>query len=289
MPSNSLNHRILISRTRERVCFKGAVYHVTQRAPGKERIFLEDRDCLRFLKILKESSQKFNFEVYAFALMPNHIHILLSTNDVNLSEAMKNLFERYAIYFNRKYQRKGHVFYGRFRITLCSDDSYLLSCSVYIHLNPYRAGLCEKPEDYEWTSARLYMQVLKNSFINADRILSVLAKDKKEAQQRYLNILLQCLPLNINLNLDRRFVKDGIAQYNRVVQECNGRKFEDNELEKLIEKFKNDKYVSDLKDQKTRQYLVEQLLANDYSRKEIREKLGMSKSTLLRVTRNLVK
>lgn len=285
MSENKPIQYLSVSRTRLRVSFKGAVYHITQRAPGKERVFLEDTDCLRFLKILKESAEKFNFEVYAFAAMPNHIHLLLSTNEPNLSDGMKNLFERYAVYFNRKYQRKGHVFCGRFRGNLCCDDAYLLSCSVYIHLNPYRAGLCKRPEDYEWTSIRLYMQVLKSSFINPNKILSGLAADIKIAQKIYLQILSRCVCLNISLSLEKRFMREAIVQCSKIVKEIVCPDHQKSEVDKLLEKFKNNRYTAGLKEHQARKYLVEQMLANDYSKQEIREMLGISKSTLLRVTR----
>lgn len=289
MSENKPSYRSSISRTRERVSFKGAIYHVTQRAPGKEKIFLEDTDCLRFLRILKESVKKFNLEVYAFALMPNHIHLLLSTCESNLSEAMKNLFERYAFYFNKKYERKGHVFCGRFRGNLCCDDAYLLSCSVYIHLNPYRAGLCKRPEDYEWTSIRLYMQVLKQSFLNTDKLLLGLDKDIKEAQHLYLNLLSQCSCLNFNLGLEKKNLKDSIGQCVRRINEILFSDSQMKELDELIEKLKNNKYVVGLKNQQVRRYLIEQLFANDYSRREIRQMLGISKSTLIRAVRISVK
>ncbi|MFH1691519.1 MAG: transposase [Candidatus Omnitrophota bacterium] len=289
MSENNPHYHTSISRIRERICFKGAVYHITQRAPGKERIFLEDRDCLKFLRILKEACQEFNFEVYSFALMPNHVHLLFSTNEENLSGAMKNIFECYAKYFNKKYQRKGHVFCGRFRATLCSDDFYLLSCSIYIHLNPYRAGLCVRPEDYEWTSVRLYVQVLKTSFVITKRILSLLAKDEKEAQAMYLKILSQSICLDIGLSLEKRCVNNAIAQCTRVVREICGHGDKNEEIKKLIEKFKTARYVTDLKSQQGRRYLIEQLLANDYSRKEIGEMLGISRSTLARTVKRVAK
>ena len=108
---------------RHRLVFPGGTYHITQRAPGRELLFLEDGDRLYFLKLLKEASKKFCLAIYCFALMPNHVHLLLRIEDANLSSAMKNLFERYADYFNRKYERKGHVFCGRFRASVCSDDA----------------------------------------------------------------------------------------------------------------------------------------------------------------------
>src|SRR3989338_5023125 len=128
-------------RARNKLSYPGAVYHVTQRATGREYLFLEEADYLYMLHLIKEKSQKFEIDIFAFALMPNHIHLLFKLNKDNLSNAMKNIFEMYANYFNTKYERKGRLFAGSYRGALCLDDSYLLAASVYIHLNPCRAGI----------------------------------------------------------------------------------------------------------------------------------------------------
>ena len=77
--------------------------------------------------------------------MPNHVHFLLRQNEANLHEAMRDLFSRYARRHNKKYERKGHLFGGRYRQAVCLDESYFLAVSLYIHLNPVRAGLVVQP------------------------------------------------------------------------------------------------------------------------------------------------
>ena len=116
----------------------GGVYHLTQRAPGRELLFIEEADYMRFLKLLKEASQKFELDIFSFALLPNHLHILLKIKGRNLAEAMKYLFQSYAQGFNKKYKRKGHVFCGVYRAVLCKTDAQLLVTSLYIHLNPFK-------------------------------------------------------------------------------------------------------------------------------------------------------
>jgi len=132
------------------------VLHVTQRAAGKEPLFLEDADYLYLVWLLKEISTSHHLKIYAFCLMPNHLHLLFSTEEPNLYDAMRDLFARYATRFNRKYGRRGHLFGGPYRQAICLDDSYLIAASLYLHLNPVRANLADDPQVYRWSSCRLY-------------------------------------------------------------------------------------------------------------------------------------
>ncbi|MBN3040331.1 MAG: transposase, partial [Candidatus Omnitrophica bacterium] len=170
----------------ERVIFEGASYHITQRAPGRELLFLEDGDYLRFLKILKETVEKFEIDLFCFSLLPNHLHLFAKINKKNLSEFTKNLFERYAKYFNLKYQRKGHVFCGRYRASFCNDEKYFLAISLYIHLNPFKAGLCKNLKDYRWSSFNLYAYESKNTFVNFEEVLCLLDPHINKARGEYL-------------------------------------------------------------------------------------------------------
>ena len=164
-----LNSRVLMSTMK--IIVEDGIYHVTQRAPGNELIFIEDNDYLRFVSLLKETVQKFQLELFCFALLPNHLHLLLKIKEKNLSEAMRYLFKRYAQWFNVKYERKGHVFCGAYRAALCCDDGHLLAASVYIHLNPLKARLTKDIFKYKWTSLNCYIQRLKNpSFVKPELI-----------------------------------------------------------------------------------------------------------------------
>jgi putative transposase len=106
------------------------VYHITQRAPGKEKLFIVDNDYLFMISLIKKASEAFKLNTFAFCLMPNHVHLLLRTKENNLVVAMKSVFEQYARYFNRTYLRKGHVFCGPFAAALCSDNEYFLTISL---------------------------------------------------------------------------------------------------------------------------------------------------------------
>lgn len=135
---------------REKIISADSVYHVTQRAPGKELLFLEKNDYLNFIYLLKKCAKEYKLDVFCFCCMPNHVHLLLKINETNLSKAMKSLFTAYAVRFNNKYERKGHVFCGVYRASMCLDDAHLLGASLYIHLNPIKAGLVNNAFRYRW-------------------------------------------------------------------------------------------------------------------------------------------
>lgn len=266
----------------KRIIFEGGIYHITQRAPGKELLFLEEADYLHFLGTLKEKVKKFNLDLFCFSLLPNHLHLLLRIKEKNLSQAMKNLFEKYADYFNKKYQRKGHVFCGRYRASLCNDESYFLAASIYIHLNPYKAGLCRDFKSYRWDSLGLYIGISKNTFINFGEILFLLSSQIDKARKEYLRILEESAGIKGGTLLDsssvKMFIKEAVRTVKRFVDK--NKKWED--LNKSIEDFKLRKKTIGIKDKNTRKYLIEQLLANGYSIREITQTLFISRSSFYR-------
>ena len=170
----SLQTRKYSYAIRNRVIYPGAVYHLIQRAPGEEIIFKEEADYLHMLSLLKETATKFRWDVFSFVLMPNHVHFLIRILEENLSQGAKYLFQSYALYFNEKYGRKGPVFCRPYRAFLCGKERYLLAISLYIHLNPYKAGLVSNPWDYQWSSLNLFVENRNyKTFVDYKFILSL--------------------------------------------------------------------------------------------------------------------
>ena len=181
-----------VFRARYKVNEPGLVSHITQRAAGREPLFVEDSDYLTMLGLLKESAEEFSLDYYALCLMPDQAHLLLEPQEKNLSEAMRSVFSRYAAAFNRRYQRWGHLFGGPYRQSVCLDSTYLLTTSVYIHLNPVRAGLTDTPGAYRWSSSAQYSrEVSGKSFIDPHPILELLNEEAPEARRQYEQILQQ--------------------------------------------------------------------------------------------------
>jgi len=135
-----------------RVQFPGGVYHVICRGNNRERIFRDDSDRERYLRLLRDYRNRWNIVIHAYVLMPNHAHLLIETPSRPLSEFMRGLNTAYTMGFNRRHGRVGHVFQGRYKSHLVEKDAYLLELTRYIHLNPVRAGLVDRPERYPWSS-----------------------------------------------------------------------------------------------------------------------------------------
>jgi putative transposase len=266
----------------KRLIVRGGIYHVIQRAPGKEYVFVEDNDYLYFLKLLKDTAKDFKIKVYCFALLPNHLHLLLEIEDENLSLAMQHLFRLYASYFNKKYERKGHVFSGRFRAPLCDDEKYLLTASAYIHVNPLKANLCQNFRDYRWSSVRLYIDKPKDSFVNSTKILSILNNDQILASHKYEEILLSYAAAKGKVLLDHYSFKKAIRIGIDFLKDTQIPGCEEN-LELLISQLKSAKRLTNPASQKGREYVITQLLARGYEYQEIQDQLKISRATLYRI------
>jgi REP element-mobilizing transposase RayT len=139
-----------------RVEYAGAFYHVLNRGNAGEKVLRRDRDKEKFLQYAADAARHYGMNIHTYCLMDNHFHMIVETRDVNLSAAMQWLNISYAAWYNRKHSRSGHVFQGRFKSYLIEADEYLTTVSRYIHLNPVRAGVVEKPADYLWSSYRSF-------------------------------------------------------------------------------------------------------------------------------------
>jgi REP element-mobilizing transposase RayT len=135
-----------------RICYPGAFFHCLNRSNRREKIFCDEDDYDQMLKCVGKASERYGVLIHGFCLIPNHFHILLQQQEQPVSSAMRSLGTNYAAYFNRKYHKVGHVFQGRFRGILFDKQKYLLSLIRYLHLNPVRAGLVDKPQDWSWSS-----------------------------------------------------------------------------------------------------------------------------------------
>lgn len=129
---------------------KVGFYHVLNRGVAKTNIYLCDDDFMRFLDIVQEASEEFGFEIYSFALMTNHYHLLMEMKKPNLSAALQNINSRYSIYFNNKYKRVGPLWQGRFKSWYVYDESYLKSLVRYIEFNPIKANMTQNIGEYRW-------------------------------------------------------------------------------------------------------------------------------------------
>ena len=134
------------------------IYHVMVRGVNKQNIFTSDADYVKYLKILCECKQISGVTIYAYCLMPNHVHLLVKSGAEDLDLFMKRIGTRYAVWYNKKYGRVGHLFQDRFKSENVEDDRYFLTVLRYIIRNPVNAGIEDEPGHYKWSSYRAYLE-----------------------------------------------------------------------------------------------------------------------------------
>ena len=153
------------------------IYHVVVRGDNREPVFVDNADRQEYLGRLSGLKRDFAFACYAYALMTNHVHLLLRPgHQITISKLMQLLNVGYTKYFNRRYRRIGHLYQGRFYSALMQRESHLLEATRYIHLNPVRAAMVRHPKDYRWTSYHAYRQAHENrpSLVDTHFILTIL-------------------------------------------------------------------------------------------------------------------
>lgn len=179
-----------IKRQRKlREWYPNAMYHITSRGNRKCNIFRENEDYQTYIKILKGALEYFEnqYEILSYCLMTNHVHLQVQTKDIHIKDLMMRVNRFYAKYFNNKYQYVGHLFQARYGSELIENDAYVLEASRYIHLNPVRAKITERPEDYEWSSYSMYMGSEKENLISSNRILSYFNYNNRDLYKGYVD------------------------------------------------------------------------------------------------------
>jgi REP-associated tyrosine transposase len=177
-----------------RIQHAGGVYHLTARGNRKQPIFLEPDDHRFHLWCLEQTAARFDVRVHSWVHMTNHFHLILTTAKPNLSQAMHWANGLYAQVFNDRHGLTGHLFQGRFHSIAIEDQSHLLEASRYDHLNPVRAGLCDHPLAWRWSSCRATVGLAPGAFLDLDWLLTQFASDRESAQRRYLEFVEDRLP-----------------------------------------------------------------------------------------------
>ena len=137
-----------------RVLCESGIYHLIARGNDRSMIFIEESDCIYFMRCLREISDDEGVDIHCYCLMGNHFHLLVKMNNQNSpSNFMKRIGIKYAYYFNHKYNRVGSLFQDRYKSECIEDDAYYLTVFRYIMRNPVKAGITKNPFDYKWSSA----------------------------------------------------------------------------------------------------------------------------------------
>jgi REP element-mobilizing transposase RayT len=168
------------------------------RGNNKATIFNDDQDRSRFLQRLGENIVEAKCSVYAWVLMSNHVHILFKSGQKGISAVMRKLLTWYAVYYNRRHKRTGHLFENRYKSILCEEDRYLLALIRYIHLNPMRAGMVKTLEDldkYPWSGHSVVMGKNERAWMDTDYVLLQFNDTKRRSRNAYRKFVAEGIPM----------------------------------------------------------------------------------------------
>ncbi len=172
-----------------RIEISGGLYHVIARGNNRRKIFRSHDDYIKFTATLESQKAKLPFFLYAYCLMPNHVHLLIEMQDDPLSQIMQRVLTTYSQYHNRRYKKIGHLFEGRYKSILCQTDRYLGELVRYIHLNPVRARIVKRPEDYQYSGHRAYLGLDKTGLVDTEPVLRHFGGSRKRAVESYIQFV----------------------------------------------------------------------------------------------------
>lgn len=172
-----------------------SIYHIMVRSVGDIKLYKCTDDKDKYLELIKKYQSTYLFKVYAYCVMDTHAHIIIDAAGADISKLMHGINQCYAQYYNKRYNRHGHVFQDRFKSKIVSDDRNLVELSVYIHNNPRDIrGYKDKIEKYKYSSLGIYLGIMKDlhDIVNSDFILSQFSKDTVESKELYLKYIYKC-------------------------------------------------------------------------------------------------
>lgn len=159
------------------------IYHIMVRGIGKMDLFHARSDYEKYLASLYRIKKQAPFQLYAYCLMKNHVHLLIEEGKESISLTMKRLGISYSLYYNKRYERVGHVFQGRYRSEAIKTEQQLMRCCRYIHNNPVKAGMVAFAENYPWTSYKAYVKSFPDELTDTNPLLLMYSSDDVESRQ----------------------------------------------------------------------------------------------------------
>jgi len=284
-----------------RIMYPGAFYHVTSRGNERKAVFKSKQDREKFLEYLESATQRYDARIHTYCLMDTHYHLLLETPSGNLSQIMRHINGAYTTYFNVKRDRSGHLFQGRYKAILVDIDEYAKELSRYIHLNPVRAKMVETPEDYDWSSYKIYIGKQRSAkWLYRDFILGYFGKKVSTAQKSYQDFVSALTDQEYNSPLDEvvsstllgsadfiKFIKDNFLSAKRPDKELPalkelGKKTSMQDIVKEVELvFPEDKVLS----RNVKMYLCQRYTGNKL--KEIGFHFGIGESGVSQACRRV--
>lgn len=160
------------------------IYHVILRGNNRQHIFIDHEDKERIISTIGIKKEEDRYQIYAYCVLDNHIHMVVKEGKDNLSRVIKRIATSYAFYFNQKYKRSGHVFQDRYKSENIENEKYLLEVIRYIHQNPMKAGI-GVTESYKWSSYQEYL-LKEPGIVKTDEILGIFSSDREKAVWEFI-------------------------------------------------------------------------------------------------------
>lgn len=205
------------------------VYHVILRGNAKQDIFLDKQDYYKFYKEICNTKEKYQYKLYVYCFMTNHVHLVIYDEYDKLSKILQSLSISYSNYFNKKYERVGHLFQNRFLSKNVETKEYLMQLCRYIHQNPYKAGI-SRINNYDWSSYKEY--IAKPEIVDTQQIMQIFGGNTKEAKRNFIEFH--------NIVVENKYAED-LLEYE--IRE----KLTDNEVKRYIKNILEIESFSDLK------------------------------------------
>ncbi|MBU4227436.1 transposase [bacterium] len=277
------NNHIMVRRNRTEIEDKNAIYHIIGKGMEGTEIFTDDVDRNKFLQLLQKMVTPHKVLLFSYALMDTHFHLLLKTEEANLSQAMQFLNSSYAHWFNIRHIRKGHLFQDRYKSHLVLNSLYLYSVASYINLNPVEAGLVDSPEEYPWSSFQYFLST-QNQNKSVPPWLSIreLLKLCQTSPEDFINFVKE----NIHKDDPEKNLQNVTKITSNQIQNKSPRN-----IEKILSKTKEQ--IGDIVTNKRLKHLLVYLLIKEgYRVKDVANSLHMTSQSVVKickkVDRNLI-
>jgi len=187
-----------------RIHLEEGLYYIVARANYGGSLFNDDADCRQYLELLEKYKQQHQFKLFAYHLARNSVTLLIQTAPgITISDIMRDLSSNYTKYFNGRHTKRGHLFQGRFKDILIEKDDYLSELTRYIHFSPVIQQLAEKPENYKWSSCRLYLGLVKQYglplSVDAGEVLEKFSPDREQQVRLYKEFVESTNAVDMNI------------------------------------------------------------------------------------------
>ena len=270
----------MVRRNRTEIEYKNAIYHIISKGVEGINIFTDDVDRNKFLQLLQKMVNSHKIHLFSYVLMDTHFHLLLKTEEANLSQAMQFLNSSYAHWFNIRHIRKGHLFQDRYKSHLVLHSLYLYSVASYISLNPVEAGLVDSPEEYPWSSFQYFLST-QNQNKNVPPWLNIreLLELCQTSPENFINFVKE----NIQKDDPEKILQNVTKTTSNQIQNKSPRN-----IENILRKTKEQ--IGDIETNKRLKHLLIYLLIKEnYRIKDITNSLRITRQGALKIYKKMQK